>query len=669
MYKNSFFSLEVSPKGELLYSLSDGKKTYRLSPPAFEIDGKFCGSAADFALVSRRELGSSLSELHFEGTLDETLSLSCYIRVHAQTPFIRFRWELSAAAPRFLTKSNGKDALVYLRFAAAPQAQGTEIRFSEYNHQLYSFCLTETPAFRDEDAVMGPMLTQTDGAHTAFYAYEHGSQYPDRFLEFHRTEDEIELRAVKGNYYDGRPLENLPYETVWLQFGAAEGGEAEIAALYRKFQLRYLLPGHPSRKPYIYYNTWNCQERNQLKTGSYHGTMSLEYTLADIDRAHRMGIDVYVLDTGWFNRCGDWQVNEKRFPDSLSRVREKLDGYGMKLGLWINPCAVALSSPLLEKHRANIATYLDKLTNAFPVWESETSHGMCLASDYWRELAATLVALCKEKHVSYIKWDAIWQYGCTDGHHLHGTEKNSLGERGECYSFELDRSLSRICDAILAECPDVILDFDITEEGRNVGLSLLSRGKYFLVNNGPNYHNYDLPDQQWTNMFTNPGPARTWICRAAGNYDKWFPSCLFLTHYLPDPPVSSQRMNIGSLIVNGNGIWGDLAALDERDIALFNQILGVYKRVAEEIAAAPAKIDGATATTAQKYEKIDPETGKGVVVLFGFCTRKNRVRRLLESECTGNFVVFGNGQIIQENGKRYLEAEFDGADAVIVFSL
>ena len=119
MYKNSFFSLEVSPKGELLYSLQDGKKTYRLSPPAFEIDGKFCGSAADFALVSRRELGSSLSELHFEGTLDETLSLSCYIRVHAQTPFIRFRWELSADAPRFLTKSNGKDALVYLRFAAA----------------------------------------------------------------------------------------------------------------------------------------------------------------------------------------------------------------------------------------------------------------------------------------------------------------------------------------------------------------------------------------------------------------------------------------------------------------------------------------------------------------------------------------------------------------------
>lgn len=142
MYKNSFFSLEVSPKGELLYSLQDGKKTYRLSPPAFEIDGKFCGSAADFALVSRRELGSSLSELHFEGTLDETLPLSCYIRVHAQTPFIRFRWELSADAPRFLTKSNGKDALVYLRFAAAPQAQGTEIRFSEYNHQLYSFCLT-----------------------------------------------------------------------------------------------------------------------------------------------------------------------------------------------------------------------------------------------------------------------------------------------------------------------------------------------------------------------------------------------------------------------------------------------------------------------------------------------------------------------------------------------
>lgn len=669
MYTNSYFTLNISPKGELLYTLRETGKLYRLCPPSFEIDGKILNAPSGVVPTEKKELGNGLLQLRFEGSFGRDLSLAYLVRVCEHTPFIRFCFILTSSSPHFLTKANGKDELIYLSFAAAPEGKGTEIRLSEYNHQLYSFCLSETPAFRDENAVMGPMLTQEDDAHAALYAYEHGSQYPDRFIEFYKNGREIQIRAVKGNYYDGRPLEGMPYETVWLQFGAVSGGETRLAALYREFQLRYILPGHSSRKPYIYYNTWNCQERNQLLTGSYHDTMQLEYVLNDIDKAHRMGVDVYVLDTGWFNRCGDWQVNEKRFPDSLSRVVEKLEGYGMKLGLWINPCAVALSSPLLEKHRADVASYLEKPTNAFPVWESEASHGMCLASAYRTELASTLVSLCKEKHVSYIKWDAIWQYGCTDKHHLHGTEKNSLKERDECYSFELDRSLSMICDAILAECPDVILDFDITEEGRNVGLSLLSRGKYFLVNNGPNYHNYDLPDQQWTNMFTNPGPARTWICRAAGNYDKWLPSHLFLIHYLPDPPVSSQRMNLASLIINGNGIWGNLAALGEDDISLFSDVLSVYKKVAEDIVSVAAKTDGETATTLQKFEKINPETGRGAVVLFGFCSRKNKIRRLLQSECTGNFVIFGNGRITEEGGKRFIETEFDGADAVIIFAV
>jgi alpha-galactosidase len=36
------------------------------------------------------------------------------------------------------------------------------------------------------------------------------------------------------------------------------------------------------------------------------------------------------------------------------------------------------------------------------------------------------------------------------------------------------------------------VDFDITEASRSVGLAWLSAGKYFLINNGPYYMNYDL---------------------------------------------------------------------------------------------------------------------------------------------------------------------------------
>ena len=37
--------------------------------------------------------------------------------------------------------------------------------------------------------------------------------------------------------------------------------------------------------------------------------------LAEIDVAQRMGIEVFVIDTGWYARTGDWQVSLERFPD------------------------------------------------------------------------------------------------------------------------------------------------------------------------------------------------------------------------------------------------------------------------------------------------------------------------------------------------------------------
>jgi len=77
--------------------------------------------------------------------------------------------------------------------------------------------------------------------------------------------------------------------------------------------------------------------------------MNLERTLREIDAAYRMGIEVYVVDTGWYGKTGYWQVDGTRFPDGLKRVKERLEGYGMKLGLWFNPTVAALSSGMLAR--------------------------------------------------------------------------------------------------------------------------------------------------------------------------------------------------------------------------------------------------------------------------------------------------------------------------------
>ena len=337
--KNKFFELNVSDEMTLRYR-TDGT-LYELCGPEFELDGKVVKSEK-VAYVGEKKIGKYITESTFAGIMGPC-KIELKIRTCDDTPFVRFCYILSGGNVK-MTKSLGKDNLVYARWKCGAFA-GTEVRLSEYNHQLYSFCMSEVPAFRDGDEIMGPILVKHGKDGCALLAYEHGSGYPDKFIEFAKERDCVALKAVKGNYYDGRPIggnENAVYKTVWLQFGATRGTEDDIAENYRDFQLKRILPDHPSRKPLIYYNTWNDQERTQLKTGTYHKCMTLEHIFADIETAHKMGIDVYVIDTGWFTKCGDWEVRTDRFPDALDSVSEKLQSYGMKLGLWINPTAVAL---------------------------------------------------------------------------------------------------------------------------------------------------------------------------------------------------------------------------------------------------------------------------------------------------------------------------------------
>jgi alpha-galactosidase len=177
----------------------------------------------------------------------------------------------------------------------------------------------------------------------------------------------------------------------------------------------------------------------------------------------------------------------------------------------------------------------------------------------------------------------------------------------------LTRIAARVGDAV----PGAICDFDMTEGGRCFGLAYLTAGKYFLINNGPYYQNYDVPlpqDGNW-NLFFYPGPARDWICRGPLVFDQWIPSVLFLTHYLPDDPADNQMLSLGSLVLGQNGIWGDLPAVSAEGVARIGNILGKYKQVRDDITCAFPVRRGAVSGSPEVHEKI-VTNGRGGVVLF-----------------------------------------------------
>ena len=140
---------------------------------------------------------------------------------------------------------------------------------------------------------------------------------------------------------------------------------------------------------------------------------------------------------------------------------------------------------------------------------------------------------------------------------------------------------------------------------------------------------------------------------------------LFLTHYLPDDPENSQMINLASLILGQNGIWGDLLSVSENGIKLFGEVISTYKKVRDDISEASPRVTGEPGETYEVHEKINPDTGCGTVVLFSNLPGSYfyRVKQKVDAKVT----VFGNAKVEVCDGQVEITAIYSKPNAVIVF--
>lgn len=73
--------------------------------------------------------------------------------------------------------------------------------------------------------------------------------------------------------------------------------------------------------------------------------------------AKNLGIDLLVVDDGWFGKrdddnsgLGDWYVNEKKLGMSLAELAEKVRGMGLSFGIWVEPEMISEDSDLYRAH-------------------------------------------------------------------------------------------------------------------------------------------------------------------------------------------------------------------------------------------------------------------------------------------------------------------------------
>lgn len=73
--------------------------------------------------------------------------------------------------------------------------------------------------------------------------------------------------------------------------------------------------------------------------------------------AAELGIELFVLDDGWFGKrdddttsLGDWQEDRRKLPHGLAGLAKRVNDLGLKFGLWVEPEMVSPESELYKKH-------------------------------------------------------------------------------------------------------------------------------------------------------------------------------------------------------------------------------------------------------------------------------------------------------------------------------
>lgn len=130
------------------------------------------------------------------------------------------------------------------------------------------------------------------------------------------------------------------------------------------------------------------------------------YKLAE--DAAELGIDMVVMDDGWFGKreddnsgLGDWQVNEQKLGCTLGSLIERINSLGVKFGIWIEPEMVSEDSSLYRAH----PDWVLRIPGRKPVRGRNQ-----LVLDFSREEVRKYVfdAICKvldQGKIEYVKWD------------------------------------------------------------------------------------------------------------------------------------------------------------------------------------------------------------------------------------------------------------------------
>ena len=222
-------------------------------------------------------------------------------------------------------------------------------------------------------------------------------------------------------------------------------GLGKMTRSYHDFWRRHLIRSVWKEQPRpVLINNWEAT----------YFDFNAEKLIAIARKAHECGIEMLVMDDGWFgcrnnddNSLGDWTVNEAKLGCSLGEMVEKIHSIGMKFGIWFEPEMISPDSDLYRAH-PDWAIQVPGRVNT----QSRAQYVLDLSRrevlDYVYEAVAGLL---RKVPIDYVKWDMNRQISNLGSAVLPPDRMGELFHRYILGVYELQEKL-------VTEFPELLLE-------------------------------------------------------------------------------------------------------------------------------------------------------------------------------------------------------------------
>ena len=293
-----------------------------------------------------------------------------------------------------------------------------------------------------------------------------------------------------------------------------------------------------------------------------------EIVRRDIDYAASIGIELFQLDAGWYERerpehafdftagLGTWRADPMRFPSGLAHLVHYAHEQGLQFGLWVEPERVALATVGGEGLADD--SYLAMQHGFYQpgVPNEEARDGqICLAYPAARQwVQRRLIALIEDVRPDNLKWDFNRWVHCTRTDHGHPADGGN---------YEHTRALYEVLAAIRARFPELTIE-NCAGGGHRLDFAMAR-----------------LTDTAWMDDRTAPSPH---VRRNLQGLLALFPASYLFSYVMPHESEPLRAAPDLPLVVRSRmpGVLGLAASLDqlsEGEMNMLHQEFELAKRL------------------------------------------------------------------------------------------